>query len=70
MLVTDTRPTLSRAEARTVYDGFATKGHIGGKDASSGYGGPAIRALLTMAAFSETCQPPSSSCSASGRSQW
>ena len=53
MLVTDTRPTLSRAEARTVYDGFATKGHIGGKDASSGYGGPAIRALLTMAAFSE-----------------
>ena len=47
------RPVLSRAEARHVYDGFATKGHIGGKDASSGYGGPAVTALLAMAAFTE-----------------
>lgn len=44
---------LSRADAKAVYDGFATKGHIGGKDASSGYGGPAVTALLAMAAFSE-----------------
>ena len=36
-----------------MYDGFATKGHIGGNDASSGYGGPAVRALLAMAMFSE-----------------
>ena len=49
----DGRPTLSRAEARAVYDRFAEKGHIGGKDASSGYGGPAVRALLTFAAFSD-----------------
>ena len=49
----DLRPTLSRAEAVTVYDGFALKGHIGGKDASSGYGGPAIAALLSMAAFAD-----------------
>ena len=48
----DRRPTLSRREARSVYDGFAVQGHIGGKDAESGYGGPAIQALLTMAAFS------------------
>lgn len=49
----DRRPTLTRREAREVYDGFATKGHIGGKDASSGYGGPAVQALLTMAAFAD-----------------
>lgn len=49
----DRRPTLSRAEARCVYDGFAAKGHIGGNDASSGYGGPAVAALLTMAAFAD-----------------
>jgi len=49
----DSRPTLSRADARSVYDGFAVKGHIGGKDASSGYGGPAVQALLAMAAFAE-----------------
>ena len=52
-LLPDRRPTLSRAEAREVYDGFALKGHIGGKDASSGYGGPAVQALLAMAAFSD-----------------
>ena len=50
----DMRPTLSRAEAVAVYDGFALKGHIGGRDASSGYGGPAITALLSMAAFADT----------------
>ena len=49
----DPRPTLSRSEARAVYDGFATKGHIGGNDVSSGYGGPAVRALLAMAMFTE-----------------
>ena len=49
----DPRPTLSRSEARAVYDGFATKGHIGGNDVSSGYGEPAVRALLAMAMFTE-----------------
>jgi len=49
----DSRPTLSRAEARSVYDGFAVKGHAGGRDASSGYGGPAVQALLAMAAFAD-----------------
>ena len=49
----DSRPTLSRSDARAVYDGFAANGHIGGNDASSGYGGPAVQALLTLAAFSE-----------------
>ena len=49
----ESRPTLSRAEARSVYDGFAVKGHAGGRDASSGYGGPAVQALLAMAAFAE-----------------
>ena len=49
----DPRPTLSRSEARAVYDGFATKGHIGGNDVSSGYGGPAVQALLAMAMFTE-----------------
>lgn len=49
----DGRPTLSRAQAREVYDGFARKGHIGGKDTSTGYGGPAVQALLTMALFGD-----------------
>lgn len=48
----DARSVLSRADARAVYDRFAEKGHIGGKDSSSGYGGPAVQAILTMAAFS------------------
>lgn len=47
----DSRKTLTRTEAREVYDGFARKGHIGGQDAGGGYGGPAVQALLTMAAF-------------------
>ena len=51
MVVFDARPVLTRAEAVAVYDSFALKGHLGGKDASSGYGGPAITALLTMGAF-------------------
>ena len=38
MVLFDARPTLSRAEARSVYDGFAVKGHVGGKDASSATG--------------------------------
>ena len=45
----DGRRTLSRSQAREVYDGFARKGHIGGRDASGGYGGPAVSALLSMA---------------------
>uniref|UniRef100_A0A7S1ZB89 Methyltransferase domain-containing protein n=1 Tax=Trieres chinensis TaxID=1514140 RepID=A0A7S1ZB89_TRICV len=49
----DRRPTLSRTDAVSVYDGFAATGHAGGKDASSGYGGPAIRALLSLASFSD-----------------
>ena len=36
-----------------MYDGFAVKGHAGGRDASSGYGGPAVAALLAMAAFAD-----------------
>uniref|UniRef100_A0A7R9WM31 Methyltransferase domain-containing protein n=1 Tax=Craspedostauros australis TaxID=1486917 RepID=A0A7R9WM31_9STRA len=46
----DSRPTLSRANARDVYDSFAVHQHeTAGKDAASGYGGPAITALLQMA---------------------
>ena len=52
-MILDSRPTLTRAEARSVYDGFAVKGHAGGRDASSGYGGPAVQALLAMAAFAD-----------------
>eukprot|EP00929_Paragymnodinium_shiwhaense_P069447 TRINITY_DN35016_c0_g1_i1.p1 TRINITY_DN35016_c0_g1~~TRINITY_DN35016_c0_g1_i1.p1 ORF type:complete len:292 (-),score=48.00 TRINITY_DN35016_c0_g1_i1:250-1125(-) len=49
----DSRSTLSRDDARAVYDNFARTGHKGGKDADSGYGGPAVRALLSMAHFAE-----------------
>ena len=49
----DARRTITRAEARDVYDGFAKKGHIGGRDAGGGYGGPAVQALLTMALFDQ-----------------
>ena len=52
-MILDSRPTLTRAEARTVYDSFAVKGHAGGRDVTSGYGGPAVQALLAMAAFSD-----------------
>ena len=47
----DRRSTLSRAEAVEVYDRFAVTGYVGGKDASSGYGGPAVAAMLRMADF-------------------
>lgn len=47
----DRRAVLSRAEAKEVYDNFAKINHSGGKDASSGYGGPAVRALIRMAKF-------------------
>lgn len=48
----DRRRVLSRGEAREVYDNFAIKGHhTAGKDAGGGYGGPAVEALLSMAAF-------------------
>lgn len=49
----DRRRVLSRAAAREVYDGFARTGHIGGKDAGSGYGGPAVSALISMALLAE-----------------
>ena len=52
----DVRRTISRAQAREVYDGFARKGHIGGRDASGGYGGPAVQALLSMACFAQSTQ--------------
>lgn len=48
----DNRGTLSRSDIKSVYDRFAKVGHAGGKDASSGYGGPAVKALLSMASFS------------------
>ena len=47
----DNRPTLSRSAAVAVYNGFAEVDHTGGKDVGSGYGGPAISALLDMANF-------------------
>ena len=48
----DLRTVLSREEAREVYDNFARKGHhTAGKDASGGYGGPAVSAMLSMADF-------------------
>ena len=50
-LMFDRRPVLSRDVACEVYDDFALKGHLGGKDASSGYGGPAVQALLELAAL-------------------
>jgi SAM-dependent methyltransferase len=62
----DNRSTLSRSEAREVYDGFASTSlpsknndidekegeAIGGNDVESGYGGPAVTALCDMAIFS------------------
>jgi len=47
----DSRSVLSRSEAKEVYDNFAATGHAGGKDASSGYGGPAVNALLRIGNF-------------------
>ena len=47
----DNRPTLSRSAAVSVYNAFAEVDHTGGKDVGSGYGGPAISALLDMANF-------------------
>ena len=48
----DNRGTLSRTEAKDVYNRFADKDDtVGGNDAVSGYGGPAIKALLAMAEF-------------------
>mmetsp|Transcript_12853 Transcript_12853/g.19243 ORF Transcript_12853/g.19243 Transcript_12853/m.19243 type:complete len:89 (-) Transcript_12853:319-585(-) len=44
----DKRPTLSRTEAKQVYNQFATTSHAGGKDATSGYGGPAIRQSMDL----------------------
>jgi len=48
----DNRGVLSRKDARDVYNRFADKDHkIGGKDVDSGYGGPAVTALVEMAEF-------------------
>lgn len=48
----DRRPTLTRSQARDVYNAFAVRGHKqAGKDADSGYGGPAVKSLLRMAQF-------------------
>lgn len=47
----DRRPVLTRHEAKKVYDNFAKIDHAGGKDASTGYGGPAVKALIQMAKF-------------------
>mmetsp|Transcript_14665 Transcript_14665/g.35761 ORF Transcript_14665/g.35761 Transcript_14665/m.35761 type:complete len:312 (-) Transcript_14665:2315-3250(-) len=60
----DNRPTLTRSEARVVYDAFAApssspnkngdgggKEEIGGNDVESGYGGPAVTSLIEMAGF-------------------
>ena len=50
----DSRTTLSRKDARKVYDKFAEKDYsVGGKDVESGYGGPAVMALLEIAEFDE-----------------
>jgi SAM-dependent methyltransferase len=48
----DRRSTLSRSHARQVYDRLAEKGHTGGIDASSGYGGQVVEALVEIADFS------------------
>ena len=45
----DARPTLSRAEVRQIYDQFAATDRNAGQDTESGYGGPAIQALLGFA---------------------
>jgi phospholipid N-methyltransferase len=48
----DRRNTLTREEARQVYDKYAEKTDLrSGQDAASGYGGPAVSALLNMADF-------------------
>lgn len=48
----DKRGTLSRKDAREVYNRFAEKDdRVGGKDVDSGYGGPAVTALVEMADF-------------------
>ena len=47
----DKRKTISHSEAKSIYNQFAQSGHIGGNDASSNYGGPAIQALMNMADF-------------------
>jgi len=47
----DSRKTIVRSRIKSIYNKFALSGHIGGKDASSGYGGPAINALVSLAGF-------------------
>ena len=47
----DKRKTISHSEAKSIYNQFAQSGHIGGNDASSNYGGPAIQALMKIAKF-------------------
>ena len=47
----DSRTTLNREEAKAVYDKFALNAQSGGQDTDSGYGGPAVEAMLDMASF-------------------
>jgi len=48
----DNRRTLSRNDAKEVYNKYAEKDdNVGGKDVESGYGGPAVTALIEMAEF-------------------
>lgn len=54
--VRDTRKSITHEQAKSIYNKFAIEGHIGGKDASSGYGGPAVKSLLSMADFG-VCDP-------------
>ena len=57
----DNRKTITREQAKSVYNKFALSGHIAGRDASSGYGGPAVRSLMALADFGVWCDPTSSS---------
>jgi len=47
----DNRKTITRSQVKSIYNKFALSGHIGGNDASSGYGGPAVNALVALAKF-------------------
>ncbi|KAL7576954.1 hypothetical protein ACA910_006710 [Epithemia clementina (nom. ined.)] len=53
----DRRKTLSREKARQVYDKYADDAAlVAGNDVASGYGGPAVKALLEMADFDSAKQ--------------
>lgn len=53
----DNQSTPSQSEARDMYNGFASYNHKqGGKDADSGYGGPAVTAMLELALLKQPKQ--------------